>query len=688
MIRSAMLWMLIFAFSCHVTAQSVTDAAASNKSSTVETIRSAVLRALQEEEIPQALKALEAIGTLPDDPQDPFRSKLSTASAALYRSLWQLGTDEQYELLHAWTLKESANGEVRVLLSLVPEIAPPMEFARAIGQRPGKDSFPVATVGEVPGLFCTAWTLVVAADDSGNLRQLITELEPLAKNNAQNASFVLTLAKLKDSRTAVEELKTLLTVRIAPEGELTGTTLTQDTALVAAAMTREGLEEQRQQLVERLNHFNFSSGSSPHVPFLKRLRASVILKNRSPETNASDLLYQPPSLWVAADDQRHSGFATGADRVIWLSHEDHIQRLAGHGDDALLFRYPLTGKFEFKGEATALDHGAAGMLYGGLGFDADQEVFAVREIQRNAFELREWPFIAPRELRIFNRVNIRSEEESIKFLSNLHPGYSGSTASCTSAPWIGLRASGDGRVYFRNLELVGEPIIPREVRIADSTDLRGWVASYGELLPRAVVPFPSQSAKVLARSQQISPDAKPAWSVTESVIVSQVAEAATKETAMQSHIAYLRPLMDGETLRYEFYYDEGKAEVHPTLGRMAFLIEAGGVRIHWLTDVGNEWTGLSADNAIIEPLSRRGPRALPLKDGDWNQLTLKLVEGKTSLELNGVQIYERTIGDLSNHHFGLYHDRARSSVQVRNVVLSGEWPEKLTPEQMQKMAAF
>lgn len=656
--------------------------------SAVGQLKSAVLLALQNDEIPPALKALEAINSLPEGPQDPFRSRLSPASGALHRALLQLGTDEQYELLHDWTLNDSASGEVRVLLSVVPEIAPPVEFARAIGQRPGKNSFPVAAVGEMPGLFCSAWTLVLAADDSGNLRQLMTELEQLEKKKVRNAGFVLSLAKLRDTRTTTEELKTLLSARVAPEGEATGTSLIQDAALVAAALTREDLMEQRLQIAERLNQFNFASGSSPHVPFLKRLRATVILKSRSPETNPSELLYQPPSLWVAADDQRHSGFATGADRVIWLSHEEHIQRLAGHGDDALLFRYPLTGQFELKGEATALDHGAAGMLYGGLGFDADQELFAVREIQRNAFELREWPFIAPRELRMFNRVNIRADESSIKFLSNLHPGYNGTPASCSSAPWIGLRASGDGRIYFRNLELVGEPVIPREVRISDSNALLGWIATYGELLPRAVVPFPAQAAKVLARSQQVPANTTSAWSVNEGVIRSQVDEAASKDTVKQSHLAYVRPLMNGEAFSYEFFYEDGKTEVHPTLGRMTFLIEAGGVRMHWLTDDGNEWTGLAADNAIIEPLNRRGARVLPLKEGDWNQLTLKMANGKARLELNGEQIYERATSDVSNYHFGFYHDRARSSVQVKNVVLSGDWPEKLTPEQMQKLAAF
>jgi hypothetical protein len=192
----------------------------------------------------------------------------------------------------------------------------------------------------------------------------------------------------------------------------------------------------------------------------------------------------------------------------------------------------------------------------------------------------------------------------------------------------------------------------------------------------------------LARSQQIPADATPVWNVADGVIGSPAVEAATAETVMQSQLTYVRPLLNGETLSYEFFYEAGKSEVHPTLGRMAFLIEPGGVRMHWLTDVGNEWTGLAADNAIIEPLNRRGPRTLPLKDGDWNRLTLKMNEDKASLDLNGEQIYERTAGDFSNHHFGLYHDRANSSVQVRNVLLSGEWPEKLTPEQMQKLAAY
>ena len=33
------------------------------------------------------------------------------------------------------------------------------------------------------------------------------------------------------------------------------------------------------------------------------------------------------------------------------------------------------------------------------------------------------------------------------------------------SPWIGLRAFGDRRPLYRNLQISGSPVIPREVRL-------------------------------------------------------------------------------------------------------------------------------------------------------------------------------------------------------------------------------
>ena len=670
---------LVFVLQLPATAQ--TQLGADSQSASTA-INKAVLEALNEDDIPTSLKSLESFNPQTVQAEDSFLAKLSAASGGMHRALTQLGTDEQYDLLRKWSIPTDANGSVRVLTSLVPEVAPPMEFARAIGQRPTKESFAVATVGDMPGLFCSAWTMIVAADDAGNLRQLITELEGLAAKKIANADFVLTLAKIRDSRSTDAELITRLTTRVAPEGEDSRVTALNDAVLVAAAMQRTALGSVCEQIVERLNQFDLTKGTSPHVSFLRRLRATVILKNRSPETDPATVLYETPELWIAADDQKHDGSSTGSDRAIWLTHEDHIKRLSGPGDDLLLFRYPLTGTFELKGEVTALDHGGAGLSYGGLGFDANQEKFTVKDVQRPYFEGRVWPFVAPKELRMFNRVNIRSDGEKITFLSNLHPGWNGTAASCASSPWLGLRAFGDGRVYFRNLELVGEPAIPREVRIADSSDLRGWMAAYGETVPKAVQPFMPGPAVNGPAAAEV-----PDWHVVDGVIQGRIAAAPEAGKVAQSHLTYMRPLLDGESVSYEFFHEESKTSVHPTLGRLAFLIEVGGVRMHWMTDNDNEWTGLGEDNAIVEPLNRRGPRSLPIRNADWNLVTMKMTGDKVNLSLNGEEIYERSVDDISNHHLGFYHDRNTSVVQIRNVVLTGNWPEKLSAEQLGNLVA-
>ncbi len=57
--------------------------------------------------------------------------------------------------------------------------------------------------------------------------------------------------------------------------------------------------------------------------------------------------------------------------------------------------------------------------------------------------------------------------------------------------------------------------------------------------------------------------------------------------ANQSRLYYFRPLHDGDTISYEFLYEPGQVMVHPAIDRLAFLLEEGGVRIHWMTAGGN-----------------------------------------------------------------------------------------------------
>jgi hypothetical protein len=634
-----------------------------------------------DDDIEQALAVLGQAADLELPANNRGEDGLSAAAGALHRVLAQMSTFEQYELLHKWSMPTDDRKSVRLLISLVPETAPPKEFAQALRERPKDSSFSVASVGDMPGIFCSAWTMITAADDAGSLRRLITELEALATDKVPNAEFVLTLARIRDSRSDDNQLSQILAGRVSAEGDVPIPAERADAVLVAAALQRESLGPVCEQIVERLNQFDFSSGTSSFVPFLRRLRATVILKNRSPETKPRDLFYNTPQLWIAADNQTRSGLASGADQAIWLTHEAHVKRLAGSGDDLLLLRYPLAGQFELKGELAELEHGGGGMTFGGMAFDANEQQFTVKEAGRLYSVSRVWPFVASKAHRLFNRVNIRSDGETVTFLSNLHPGFRQPMAMCQNFPWLGLRAFGDGRAIFRNLELVGDPTIPREVQLSAGPDLRGWTSTYDQPLARILEPFPHNPQPVL-----VDPG-NPAWSVADGVIQAQASGESDAEGVAAGHLAYMRPILDTETITYEFFYEEDKTIVHPTVGRLAFLIEPRGVRLRWLTKA-HEWTGLPDDNAILEPLNRRGPRSLPLKSGEWNTMAVTLTGDNLSLSLNGEEIYLKSVAEVTGRHFGLYHDRNKSSVQVRNVVLTGDWPETLSVEQMGNLVAF
>lgn len=668
---------------------------AQNKELSLTIDQQRILKSLKDDGLSAALQQLthEDLQLLQNT--DPFASHLSSVAGGLNRSLAQLSSDEQYELLESWTMGEkNLEGQVganeptqlRILTALTSQTAPPMEFARALGERPQARSFPIASVGDVSGLFSSAWILAMAADDSGNLSGLIAKLESLSGKTPQ-ASFLLTLLQIRDTRVPDERIREFLTTRIKTPETNTELTAAQDAVLVAAALQREGLRGDCVQLAERLNQFDATKTPRATAAFLRRLRALAILKNQAPDEEGEKVLLELPSLWIRTSDLRHQNAASGSDHALWLTHEHHMLRLAGPGDDLLLFRYPLAGAFEFRSEVTSLDTGEAGLTYGGLRFQANTSQLSAGDVMRPPQEVRKWPFVAAADIRLFNRVGFRSDGESMQFLSNLHPGWKITLTSAANAPWLGLAATGSGKVYFRNLEFIGEPVIPREVRLADHAALPGWVSVYGERLPNLVQPLAVASN---AASPQTAPQtnagrsAEADWSEKDGVMIGRRLPGFIDFAEDNSQLTYIRPLLEGETLEFEFYHEPGGADpvgVNPTLGPLAFLIEPTGVRLRWIT-TETDWTGLEPENAIIESVNRRGPRILPLGSSSWNHVSISRNADVLQITLNQELVYERPTTDLTSFHPGFYHNRRQTEARIRNVVLKGNWPEKLDSSQL------
>jgi hypothetical protein len=302
----------------------------------------------------------------------------------------------------------------------------------------------------------------------------------------------------------------------------------------------------------------------------------------------------------------------------------------------------------------------------------------------------------------------------VRYLVNGYLYYEDKEPSPTS-PWLSLFTRAERHTAWRGFSLKGTPTIPQEVKLCVADRLEGWISSfYNETQPlrrtttttdrfgnviaaRRSVRSASSAARSIRR-RTVDPDEYD-WSAEEGVIRGRRVMSASAVVnrnynpdqelslgvASESALTYHRPLRDGDVLSYEFRYEPGQVMVHPALDRLAFLLEPGGVRLHWMTTGTADASGLPADNVADEPDARRGPKALPLKSGDWNTLKVAITGDIASLELNGQPICERRLEVDNSRQFGLFHDKERTSARVRNVVLKGRWPEQLSTQDRDKL---
>ena len=627
-------------------------------------------------------KALESLGAAADAIKNIHPTEdegISAAAGGLFRAMNQLDEGERFDLLYKWSMPTDSRKTVRLLTTVVPQVAPPKAFARIIGERPRDETFAVSSVGDIHGLFCSGWVLVKAADEIGRLRRLTTELEQLAADKVPNAGTVLLLAQLADARSDAAKLKTALEQREkrlsdslsenAATGVATAIIDPSDIAVAAAASTVESQQSSAESMFKSLVEQTLSGAAIRWRSFLRLSHATAVQLARG-ESGAEAIRQNRLKYWVPISGATSTLHHRGKTDTNWLVHEDHILHLAGSSNDVLFFRYPLTGEFEFRCESQEGGRITTdgGLVYGGLQFEAlgrtNQLTIWDADIAHSV--VKPCPFVRHEARPTFNRMSIRSNADQAILTANMHPMWFDAVSKARRSPWIGLRSFEERRPMFRNLSITGKPVIPREVRMSDGDDLRGWRSNFfGESQPA----FASGST-----ASPLSPQT--GWAVKSGVITADKVEPG-KGVNSQSLLHYQRPLLDGESVSYEFEYKPDEVHVHPTLGRLAFLIESGGVQVHWMTSGGFEWTGLPADNALLEPLSRRGPRPLPLKEGDWNSVTLSRADGKVTLTLNDEMIYQRAVDFGGDHSFGFYRDRTKTGVKIRNVVMTGDWPETL-----------
>ncbi len=610
--------------------------------------------------------------------------------AALLNGLAALKPSERYDLLKAWSLPTKDRLSVRFIASLVAGDKAPAAFDAARGATP--------RAARQTQFLGTADLLVGAAAVTGKLNELQRELEPHAEKNVENAKFLLLLTRLAqadDAKIAADlladiEVQKKIDAEAAKNNNSNRSRQRPDLSnaiLAQAATARESTREAGLALTT----FQFTRWSTfqdhLHMAAMRHLYNATVVG----EARAAQIDTAPHDVglahWTGGAFAPASYITGGSVPAWWLAHDGMIQHVCGPDQSHLFFNAPLTGTFEFSCEAWLGGWGEGNAGYGGLVFDAlnlgnTTRIYPVGH--RNDVLSKPDPLENQNH---FNRITIRVSPDKIQHLVNGVLIHEEKTTGAATSPWLLLQCDRVWQTAFRDLRITGTPEIPREVKLTNGSSLLGWSAGfYAENQAPHFKIGNENSGDEFSQLDVTRPVADPDWWAVDGEIHGRrvTSSSLAKPPIMQSRLNYCRPLRSGETLRYEFWYEPGAAEthVHPALDRLAMILDPDGVKLHWMTESneGLSTGGLLNDNLLDDAAGRRGEGRLPLKERDWNRVTLALQGDVVTVSLNETPVYERTLEPDNDRQFGLYHDKHTTAARVRHVVLTGDWPKTLTPE--------
>lgn len=355
----------------------------------------------------------------------------------------------------------------------------------------------------------------------------------------------------------------------------------------------------------------------------------------------------------------------GLPPTYWHRNTKHVTRISGHAQDYLMFQSPLQGDFDIECDVTSTNWHSMELLVAGRWVGT----YWNRNEYRIGFPRSELPRIPlDRPMAKFPewsryRVKVRDGLCSVYFNGRrIHEDQIGESFD----PWIAVRCEARSLGAVRDVRISGTPEVPESLNLAIDQNLPGWAGYYEE---------------------PVGENGHWYWTHDEeSFGIAGRRQSDRRGSFEQRLLQYYRPMLEDGTIEYDFYYEPGQSNVHPTLDRLAFLLEPDGVIVHRVTDGINERGQLTPDNRTTEPASSQNTSPLPLKAGSWNHLSLILKGDRVSLKLNGESIVDRVLEPTNQRTFGLFHYADQTEARVRNIIWRGDWPRQIPTLQEQELA--
>ena len=635
----------------------------------------------------QRADLLDCLGRYADLPATQNYGPVGNYSGTMMSALATLPQADRYELLKSWTMPTADRKSVRLIAGVLPGEDSPQAFdiLRGDSPRPPRES----------QISSTANFLIQAAIDAGRLEELQKDLLSHVEQNVEQSKFLLQLTQIAQGKGSdvLPDLQKLIAERKRPKEGVEAQQQNQNThdlsdaVLAKAAISDPSLREKGRELMA-LSMTQSAYGATPFVIMSRHDYFAPVLEAKTVERLDHESWNPGLKHWITGSKEFGASESAGSTPIWWLVNEGLLCHIFGSGSNQMFFRYPLLGEFEISFDAWSgygMDN-ALGLGYGGVAYNATDLIYAqnygYQGSGRNVQQMR----FARINHNGFNHVRLQVGPEKVRYYVN-GDLIREDAKSATAAPWIFTYCYGASSAAIRNLKIMGQPEIPREVNLVSSDLLSGWTSAfYGESQPQPppqINPVSDEEVEEIIQRPQVENELD--WQVKDAAIQGRrlPASGLEKKHLIQSRLYYEHPLSEGDRIRYEFWYESGvnSVHVHPAIGRLAFLLETDGLKLHWMTANNSPdeiQNGLPMENVLVNESIRREP--VSLNEKSWNNVEISLKNSSVKISLNGKLVCESPLERENSRQFGFYHDKNASSVQVRNVVLQGDWPESLSSE--------
>lgn len=607
------------------------------------------------------LATYQSIKTLAAPQPAPTGSEIS-----LLRQLASLPAEQCYEVLAGWTFPPQDTGTVRMAAGFVPVQRPPPVF------RVSPSTNSASTGQPLPEFLTSAGLLVSAADRLGRVDELTASLAGRGSDSPAHRLVLLEIALAKQDRAQLRTMAEDLLKEAESSSQPAAAVAQLDPVAYALAKACLASPESAEIGQRLLRAMLARARTTQDDDWRARLQVALLRADGSQDAPATP---PPGDVWIPTTHMTADAHAAGRPSSLWLRQGQNVQHSGGSEQQYLFLAYPLAGEFRFSVQTQDVPGAEGHLSYGGLTFEilGRSGHGSIWSAGRNMLASNRCTSLEHGE---FNTLSVEANDHGFRYLVNGEVYYE-QAEMLPGNPWLGLFADRGRQATFRNFELVGSPKIPREVPLSGGDSLRGWVSNfYGETQP------PSSLAAVTA----VLPDPTPSnvredhdWSAVGGVIHGRRSSADCLTGPLESRLYYQRPLLDGESLSYEFFYAPGAVEVHPALGRVCFVLRPEGLNLHWITDGDDkESSGLESGHMV----AIKDSPPVPLKPHAWNTVRLSLQHGRAKLTLNGSPVHSQPVGSDNSGLFSLFHFKDQTTAEVRNVVLQGDWPDTLDPSEI------